>query len=243
MSASNVIGFLKFIDGEYIDDYFHLSNIWLSNIDNFVVDNEVDENDLINDNDESRAINFSSNMPAFITCFTIIRDTDFDAEGKLNSKMVETLLNSENLQGRKRPFVVIPDVNMRKLRTEIITFNSKNNEFPFNITDLFMHSVKYSNNYSREAHAADKDLGHYLHGKELTHSRIEQIGEVFYLKKDIKYEEQRELRVGLVYPANKDIADIEHLTGISIKLSKEIKLASQRYNGTELKNIKINDFQ
>lgn len=233
----NVIGFLKFIDTQFSNDYFNLSNIWLSNISNFTNNTTVDKEDLINDNDEGRAVNLASDMPAFITCFTVIRDTDFGENGKLNFEMCNSLLKSEEVVGKQRPFVIIPKANMDRMVEAICEFNEEHKTFPFNESAVFVREIKYIEDYDKKAKEAEKDF--------FKEKNVEKLGNMLYATKDVKYAIQHELRIGIVYPVeqNNFYEKEGRVSGILLDLEKMYKVATKKFDRDSLIDLTRSDFK
>ncbi|WP_203650374.1 hypothetical protein [Secundilactobacillus yichangensis] len=228
---NNDIGFIKFIDEQYIDDYFALSELWLANVDNFTSNEELKAEDLINDRDEGRAGNFSSNMPAFITCFTKIQKTDFDSSGKLNHDMVDSLLKSEVSQGNKRPFIVISKKHMDNLMSQIIAFNAEPHSFPIEHSNIFVREIRYVDEYNKISTSADQSFRENWN--------VNALAEVMYSTKDIKYQAQHELRIGIVYEVEKTEG---YLPGRMIKLPAKVELASCKLNSNDLATLDASCF-
>lgn len=233
---SKAIGFIKFIDEQYIDNYFALSNLWLANVDNFTGNEELKAEDLINDNDEGHAGNFSSNMPAFITCFTKIQDTDFNSSGKLNSEMVDSLLKSEVSQGNERPFIVISKKRMDVFMSQIIAFNEEPHSFPIKDSNIFVREVRYVDEYNKISTYADQKFrGDW---------NVNFLAEVMYSTKKIKYQVQHELRIGIIYEVEKTAFYQRegYLPGKMIKLPAKVELASCKLRSQDLATLDVSRF-
>lgn len=122
-NPKDFLGFIKFVDDQYIDDFFNLYYLWLSNYRFFIGNKDTSEEDLINDKSEGRLDELQTNMPAFLTCFTLIEKDSFDETGILKDDISSALINSEKCMNKNRSFVYIPKENMECLLNRIAIIN------------------------------------------------------------------------------------------------------------------------
>lgn len=148
-NPKDFLGFIKFVDDQYIHDLFNLDSLWLSNYRCFIGKKNTSEEDLINDEFEGKLYKLQTDMPAFLTCFTLIEKDSFDETGILKDDISSALINSEKCMNKNRSFVYIPRENMECLlnRIGMIDWENKNK----NIHPINKHKKHNSRNKSKKS--------------------------------------------------------------------------------------------
>lgn len=239
-NQKDFLGFIKFVDYQYIHDLFNLDSLWLSNYRFFIGNKETSEEDLINDEYEGRLDKLQTNMPAFLTCFTLIEKDSFDETGTLKDDISSALINSEKCMNKNRSFVYIPKENMECLiKNKLSEINKINKYSNYPKSDIFTRFIHYKRDYKdymekkeQELRTAKPDIG-----------VLENIGMDMFCTKPDRFEVQNEFRIGKVLPVNEEDSQYKNKNGISIPLGSPIPFATKKFSQSNLKNLSKIDLQ
>ena len=255
-NPKDFLGFIKFVDDQYIHDFFNLGSLWLSNYRCFIGNKHTSEEDLINDEFEGKLYKLQTDMPAFFTCFTLIEKNSFDEHGILKDNISSALIDSEKCMNKNRNFVYIPKENMKLLiynrlnnmRALIMPKKiNKINESP-NYVDIFTKFINYPKNYKHYMERKEQKLFTEFCNKSNNHKaikkieKIEKIGWDMFCTKPDRFEVQNELRIGIVFPFKEEDSQITNQNGIPISFNT-ITFATKKFSQSSLKNLNIIDLQ
>lgn len=232
----NIIGYIKFIDNDFIDDFFQLQNLWLSDIHTFTSNSEEQVDNLIDDKFEGKLDKLSLDMPAFITCFTEITSDSLDETGVLKKSISNALINCEEKLGKNRDFVFIPLANMQNALADIRDAELGKTTGYLASSPIFSRKVQYINDYKN---TMDK-----LEAKCFEQNNPvskESVGKGMLGIKSSKYQIQNEFRIGLVIAErNSDFYERwKSQKGLSLHFAHPINFAIQKFKRQELKKLNI----
>lgn len=226
----NIIGYIKFIDNDYIDSFFSLESLWLSSISSFTNNGEEAADNLIDDSYEGRLDNLYLDMPAFITCFTEITNDSFNNKGLLKENISDSLIKCEKKLGKHRDFIFIPYKNMEHLLTSINSAQEGKTDGVLNHTTIFSRRIYYITNYVNKMAKLEED---YLAGNR----SIEELGKGLLGTKDSKYKVQNEFRLGIILPCQKSEGAKTQDSGISIEIDPPIQFATGKFKRDKLRTL------
>lgn len=224
------IGYFKFIDDEYINSFFDLEALWLSNVSTFFEEGKKID-DLINDRYEGALFNFRLPLPAFITSFTKVTTNSFDENDYLKNDIAEALIKSEEATEKKRDFVFIPESNMTLLKQGICNAMHGKRDGLFEKHDIFSREVEYLENYEEKMENFELQL---LQGQVTK----EQLGQALLATKSNSYKMQNEYRFGIV--SSQVIIEnikLDKVPGMTVKLQPAIKFATAKFPRQKLQNL------
>jgi len=243
----DVVGYLKFIDDKYIDDYICLKKLHLSPISNF--NNSNEDGDLINDPDEGVVYKYTIPNLSFITCFTEIKTHNLNEDGTLNTVFLNKVLSHDE----KRPFIFVSKEELAVLNILLNGINVTNSRY----TDTKVNKKANIDNpvtlKAMEDLNKQLDMNPKLHGTSIFTRKIdysgkplnkpsdfslENQGKLGFATKDSKYEGQQEYRIGVVLP--KEVSDSEYDTlknGIDINLGEKINQFAEKFDFKYLESI------
>ncbi|MHA7612450.1 hypothetical protein ACX2QB_08960 [Weissella viridescens] len=228
-----IIGYIKFVDEEYIDSFFSLKKLWLSEISVFTKGSKKSDNDLINDSNEGKLDSIFLNMPSYITSFTELTTNSFDDNGVLKETISDSIIKSEETLQKNRNFVFIPIENMQLLLNDLNNAQHGVLDGELSHTTIFSRKVCYINDYQNKMRKLEDD---FLAGN----AGIDSIAKGFLQTKDEKYKIQNEFRIGIVLPYKKDDYTYKSELGVELQLEPVISFATLCFKRAELKNLNIN---
>ncbi|WP_312980139.1 hypothetical protein [Leuconostoc falkenbergense] len=229
----NIIGYIKFIEEDYIDSFFLLEKLWLSEISAFIESSEELVDDLINDPNEGRLDSIFLNMPSYITSFTELTKNSFDDNGVLKKTISDSIIKSEEKLGKNRKFIFIPNQNMQHLLNDLNNAQHGELEGVLSHTNIFSRKVCYIADYKNEMRKLEDD---FFAGN----ASIDSIAKGLLQTKDEKYKIQNEFRLGIVLPYKKNEFTYRDEPGVELKLEPVISFATLCFKREELKTININ---
>ena len=229
------IGYIKFVDQKYIEDFLTLDRLWLSNVRIFMKEGQNGHDNLYYDSYESRTPNLELENPAYISCFTILRESSFDKSGKIDRSISESLLSSEKALHKSRGFIYIPKDNMIELINIIKYKNLKEN------AGYFTREIKYLDDYKEKATAISKEkINKLLCADKYTADDIfkinEKIGTLLLATKPSAFEAQHEYRIGKVLSCR---SSSYNSAGFYLELGKSIKFANHIFEPNELSELNL----
>lgn len=246
-NPKDFLGFIKFVDDQYIHDFFNLGSLWLSNYRCFIGKKNTSEEDLINDEYEGRLNKLQTNMPAFLTCFTLIEKDSFDETGILKDDISSALINSEKCMNKNRSFVYIPKENMECLINHKISEINNRNKY-----SIFTRFISYQMDYKDYMEKTEQKLCTDFFDKinkpdvdvlEEIKIILENIGMDMFCTKPDRFEVQNEFRIGKVFPFKEEDSQYKNKNGISISLGSPIPFATKKFSQSNLKNLSKIDLQ
>lgn len=235
---ANTIGYIKFVDKEYIDSFFKLNSLWLSNINYFTLNDKRESDDLINDKFEGKLHNLVLDMPAFITSFTEVNKNFFTQNGILREDISNSLIKSEKQLGKNRSFVFIPYDNMQHLLKVLNECQSGKKEGVLTQSSIFSRKILYINNYTSKMEQLENE---YFNGTKT----IEDVAKGLLGIKSSKYQLQNEFRLGFVYPQKNSafINKHKHVNGITIGVEPSFTFATRKFEWEALQGLNIQQLQ
>lgn len=178
-----IIGYIKFVEEDYIDSLFSLKKLWLSEISVFTKGSEESVDDLINDPNEGKLDSIFLNMPSYITSFTELTTNSFDANGVLKETISDSIIKSEETIGKNRNFVFIPIENMQLLLNDLDNAQHGKLDGELSHTTIFSRKVCYIDDYQNKMRKLENDCF-------AGNADIDSIAKGFLQTKDEKYKIQ-----------------------------------------------------
>lgn len=239
MKKKNIIGYIKFVDNDFIENFYELNSLWLSEISAFTENSEEVADNLIDDPHEGKLENISLDMPAFITCFTELTSDSFDKDGILNKDISDALIKCEEKLHKNRDFIFIPSQNMQSLLDNINNAQHGETEGELSHTKVFARKVLYKADYSNKMRLLEEK---FWAGNA---SMEEDIGKAVLQTKDERYKPQNEFRIGVVLQHKKEEWEKKHknVKGLSIKLVPSIHFAKCRFKRESLRTLSTTQLQ
>ncbi|MBM7544479.1 hypothetical protein JOC59_001196 [Weissella beninensis] len=229
----NIIGYIKFVEEDYIDSFLSLKKLWLSEISVFTKSSEESVGDLINDPSEGKLDSIFLNMPSYITSFTELTTNSFDTNGRLKETIADSIIKSEETLGKNRNFVFIPIENMQLLLTNLNDTQNGERDGVLSHTTIFSRKVCYIDDYQNTMRKLEDD---FFAGNV----SIDNIAKGFLQTKDEKYKIQNEFRLGIVFPYKKNDYLYSSEPGVELELTPVIPFATLCFKREGLKTLNIN---